>query len=111
VLSLLRLTLPDVLKTVSPLVGVVTVLQLVLVHAPAAVFLQFLAGAALAALKKGSLSLIVGVFTALGLLRVMWGFSLASAGIVPLAYDAGSITTGVLTALKVVGVAHFMTTP
>ena len=57
--SLLRLTLPDVLKTVSPLVAVVIVLQVVLVHAPAPVFLRFLAGAALAAL--GMLLLFAGI--------------------------------------------------
>ena len=176
----------------APLVGVVCVLQVLLVHAPAALFLQFLAGAILATLgmlllfggidvgilpmgrfigaelpKKGSLSLIlvvafalgfaatvaepdvlvlseqverasqgslrsrsliyliatgVGLFTALGLWRVVRGFSMAAlltgvyvavialsllapANIVPLAYDAGSVTTGVLTAPVVLALA------
>jgi hypothetical protein len=57
----------------------------------------------------------VGLFAAVGLLRVVYGFSmtyllaavyslmillslLAPAEFVPLAYDAGSVTTGVLTA-------------
>lgn len=64
----------------------------------------------------------VGVFTALGLLRIVWGFSIrtllvatyavvlalslvAPADLVPLAYDAGSVTTGVLTAPVVLAVA------
>ena len=176
----------------APLVGVVCVLQVLLVHAPAALFLQFLAGAILATLgmlllfggidvgilpmgrfigaelpKNGSLSLIlvvafalgfattvaepdvlvlseqverasqgslrsrsliyliatgVGLFTALGLWRVVRGFSMAAlltgvyvavialsllapANIVPLAYDAGSVTTGVLTAPVVLALA------
>ncbi len=64
----------------------------------------------------------VGLFTALALLRVVWGFSmayilgaaysvmillsfLAPADLVPLAYDAGSVTTGVLTAPVVLALA------
>jgi hypothetical protein len=190
--ALLRLNLLEALKTVAPLIGVVTALQIAFVHAPAALFLQFLAGSALASLgilllfagidmgilpmgrfigaelpRKGSLSLIilvafalgfaatvaepdvlvlasqvetvsqgalggppltyviacgVGAFTALGLLRIVWGFPvvgllaavyaimialslLAPARIVPLAHDAGSVTTGVLTAPVVLALA------
>jgi hypothetical protein len=64
----------------------------------------------------------VGVFTALALLRVIYGFSmtyllaavyvlmivlslLSPARFVPLAYDAGSVTTGVLTAPVVLALA------
>ncbi len=64
----------------------------------------------------------VGLFTAIGLLRVVRGFSMAAllAGVypimillslaapgrlVPLAYDAGSVTTGVLTAPVVLALA------
>jgi hypothetical protein len=170
---------------VAPLLGVVCVLQVTLVNAPAGLFLQFLGGSTLAILgmlllfagielgilpmgryigaelpQKGSISLIlgvvfalgfattvaepdvlvlasqveaaseravsgpllvyiiasgVGVFAGLALLRVIYGFSmvyllaacyllaillsfLAPAAFVPLAYDAGSVTTGVLTA-------------
>ena len=190
--SLLRTRLPEAAKAVAPLVGVVCVLQVLLVQAPAALFVQFLAGSALAMLgmlllfggidvgilpmgrfigaelpRKGSLWLILGVafalgfattvaepdvlvlsgqvesasqgslrsrtlihiiaagvglFTAIGLLRVVRGFSMAAllAGVyvvmitlslvapenfVPLAYDAGSVTTGVLTAPVVLALA------
>ncbi|HEY8514651.1 MAG TPA: DUF1538 domain-containing protein [Candidatus Binatia bacterium] len=68
------------------------------------------------------IALGVGLFTAFGLLRVVWGFSMvtlltviyvvmialsfvAPAEFVPLAYDAGSVTTGVLTAPVVLAVA------
>ena len=64
----------------------------------------------------------VGLFTAIGLLRVVKGSSMAAllagvyavmivlslfapANIVPLAYDAGSVTTGVLTAPVVLALA------
>jgi hypothetical protein len=64
----------------------------------------------------------VGFFAALGLLRVVWGFSMAylvagayslmillslfsPAEFLPLAYDAGSVTTGVLTAPVVLALA------
>jgi hypothetical protein len=191
-LALLRTRLPEAAKAVAPLVGVVVVLQVLLVHAPAAMFLQFLAGSVLAMFgmlllfggidvgilpmgrfigaempRKGSLSLVIGVafalgfattvaepdvlvlsaqvesasqgtlpgqrlvyviaggvglFTAIGLLRVVKGFSMAvllaavytlmialslfaPANIVPLAYDAGSVTTGVLTAPVVLALA------
>jgi len=174
-----------VLKATAPLIGVVCVLQVTIVHAPAAQFLQFLAGSILVILgmlllfagidlgilpmgrfigaelpKKGSRWLIVavafalgfattaaepdvlilsgqveaasqgaisgqplvyviaagvGFFAAVALLRIVYGFSmtsllaaayslmillslLAPTAFVPLAYDAGSVTTGVLTA-------------
>lgn len=173
------------LKATAPLIGVVCVLQVTIVHAPAAQFLQFLAGSILVILgmlllfagidlgilpmgrfigaelpKKGSRWLIVavafalgfattaaepdvlilsgqveaasqgaisgqplvyviaagvGFFAAVALLRIVYGFSmtsllaaayslmillslLAPTAFVPLAYDAGSVTTGVLTA-------------
>jgi hypothetical protein len=191
-LSLLRTRLPEAAKAVAPLVGVVCVFQVLLVQAPAAMFLQFLAGTLLALCgmlllfggidlgilpmgrfigaelpRKGSISLILGVafalgfattaaepdvlilaaqvervsqgelrsqplvyviaagvglFVAIGLLRVVRGFSMAAllAGVytlmlllslvappmfVPLAYDAGSVTTGVLTAPVVLALA------
>jgi hypothetical protein len=64
----------------------------------------------------------VGVFTAIALLRIVYGFSmvylltavysamillsfLSPAEFVPLAYDAGSVTTGVLTAPVVLALA------
>lgn len=191
-LTLLRTRLPEAAKAVAPLVGVVCVLQIVFVQAPAALFVQFLTGSLLATVgmlllfvgidggilpmgrfigaelpRKGSVWLILGVafalgfattvaepdvlvlsaqvetasqgtlrgqplvyaiaagvglFTAIGLLRVVRGFSMAAllAGvyafmlllslaaperIVPLAYDAGSVTTGVLTAPVVLALA------
>lgn len=184
-LALLKLKLPEVLQAVAPLVAVVCALQLLLVRAPAALFLQFVAGSLLAFVgmllllagidfgilpmgrfigaalpEKRSLWLIAGVAFALGfattaaepdvlvlagqvqaasdgvvggqglvyiiaagvgllaavaLLRIVWGFSMihllavifaiiivltpaAPETFVPLAYDAGSVTTGVLTA-------------
>lgn len=184
-LALLRLKLPEVLQAVAPLVGVVCAFQLLLVHAPLALFVRFLLGSLLALVgmllllagidfgilpmgrfigaelpKKGSLWLIVGVafalgftttaaepdvlvlaaqvaaasggamggqqfvyviaagvglFAALALYRVVAGFpmirllTIVFAGIIvlsfaapdtfiPVAYDAGSVTTGVLTA-------------
>jgi hypothetical protein len=68
------------------------------------------------------MSVGVGIFVALALLRILWGFSmawllvavyslmillswLAPPEIVPLAYDAGSVTTGVLTAPVVLSLA------
>jgi len=59
VLSLLRDNLVEVLKAVAPLVLAVTLLQLTVIHAPSAQFLQFLAGAALCA--AGMLLLFVGI--------------------------------------------------
>jgi hypothetical protein len=184
-LTLLRLKFPEVLKAVAPLFAAVCVLQLLVVGAPAALFLQFVVGALLALAgmllllagidfgvlpmghfigaelpRKGSLWLIAGVafalgyattaaepdvlvlagqveaasqgamrepalvymisvgvalLAAVGLLRIVWGFSMihllavvfaiiialsfvAPETFVPLAYDAGSVTTGVLTA-------------
>lgn len=196
-LALLKERLPEVLKAMAPLVGVVCVLQVALVQAPLPQFLQFVAGAALAALgmllllagidlgilpmgrfigaelpRKASLTLIAGVAFALGfavtvaepdvliladqveaaaqgaiggqalmyviaagvglagaaaLLRIVFGFPLtvmiaiafgvmlllsflAPARFVPLAYDAGSVTTGVLTAPVLLALALGMST-
>lgn len=182
----------EVLKTVAPLIGVVCLLQVTLVQAPALLFLQFLVGALLvivgmmllfmgvdlgilpmgrfigAALpRKGSITLIVavafavgfavtvaepdvlvladqvgrisrgeingtivlyviavgvGIFVALAMARIVYGVSIqlllsvslaivillsfvAPPEFVPLAYDAGSVTTGVLTAPVVIALA------
>jgi hypothetical protein len=195
-IRLLRLHVREVMGAVAPLLLVVCVLQLALVRAPAALFLQFLAGSALAIAgmlllftgievgilpmgrfigaelpRKGSLSLILavgfalgfattvaepdvlvlarqveaasrgaigaygltyviaaglGLFAALALFRILSGFSiarllaavyalmivlswLAPAEVVPLAYDAGSVTTGVLTAPVVLALALGLT--
>lgn len=43
-LALLRQRLPEVLKAIAPLVALGCVLQVAVVHAPLALFLQFLAG-------------------------------------------------------------------
>ena len=191
-LTLLKIKLPEVLQAVAPLFGAVCVLQVLLVGAPAALFLQFVIGSLLALLgmllllagidfgilpmgrfigaelpKKGSFWLIVGVAFALGfattaaepdvlvlagqveavsqgafggqtlvfiiavgvgllagvaLLRVVWGLSmihvltatfaiinllsvLAPETFIPVAYDAGSVTTGVLSAPVLLAVA------
>jgi hypothetical protein len=82
------------------------------------------------ALKSQALTYIiaigVGLFAAVGLLRVVWGFPmawlltgcytamlllsfLAQAGFIPLAYDAGSVTTGVLTAPVILALALGLT--
>jgi hypothetical protein len=184
-LKVLRNRLPEVLRAITPLVGVVCVLQVTLVHAPASQFLGFLAGSVLAAFgmlllfagidhgilpmgryigaelpRKRSIWLIVAVAVAMGfattvaepdvlvlatqveaaskgalagralsyaiaigvgalaavaLLRIVYGVPLtvvlavtyalvialsfiAPPDIAPLAYDAGSVTTGVLSA-------------
>jgi hypothetical protein len=194
--SLLRTRLPEVVTAITPLVGVAAILQILLVHAPATLFLQFLVGSLLVMVgmlllfggidvgilpmgrfigaelpKLGSLWLIlsvafalgfattvaepdvlvlsrqvgvasggslggraliyviaagVGLFVAVGLLRVVKGFSMAAllAGVyalmivlsllapgtfVPLAYDAGSVTTGVLTTPVVLALALGLT--
>jgi hypothetical protein len=191
-ISLLKERGLEVVQAVGPLVVAACVLQLVLVEAPAGLFLRFLAGSVLAMAgmlllfagidlgvlpmgrfigaelpNKGSLWLIaavafaigfattvaepdvlvlsaqveaasqgamaghsltyliatgVGIFVAFGLLRVVWGFSMtwllavvyalmiglslvARSQLVPLAYDAGSVTTGVLTAPVVLALA------
>jgi len=191
-LSELKARLREVLATVAPLIGVVCVLQVLLVHAPVALFLQFLAGSALVVVgmillfmgvdlgvlpmgrfigaelpKKGSVTWIVAVgfalgfattiaepdvlvlanqvdrvsrgaidggtvlyvvatgvaiFVAIAMARVVHGAPLrlvltgafglmlllsmfAPAEYVALAYDAGSVTTGVLTAPVVIAVA------
>ena len=49
-LNLLRDKLPDVLKAIAPLIGVVCVLQIAFIHAPVVQFLQFLAGSVLVVL-------------------------------------------------------------
>lgn len=191
-LTLFRSKLDEVLRAVAPLVLLGMVLQITVVHAPLADFLQFAAGATLAIVgmvllfagvdfgilpmgrfigaelpRKNSLVLIVGTAAALGfavtvaepdvlvlagqaevasegrlsrelilyvtalgagvyvglaMLRVVFGWSikLLLAGsygamllltaftppaFIPLAYDAGSVTTGVLTAPVVISMA------
>lgn len=191
-LSLLVGKLFEVLKAVTPLVAVVCLLQVALIHAPVELFLQFLAGAALAIAgmlllflgidlgvlpmgrfigaelpKKGSIALIVVVafsvgfattvaepdvlvlsdqvndasrgsipgqvvlyviavgvaaLTAIGTVRIVFGWSMRSIvsavyllalilslfapdDFVPLAFDSGSVTTGVLTAPVVIALA------
>lgn len=184
-LGLLRERVAPVFRSIAPLIGLVCVLQLAVIQAPAADFLQFLAGAVLVVLgllllltgvdlgilpmgrfigaalpRKGSLLLIavaafalgfastaaepdvlvlasqvasasqgalgeqslawliaagVGVFAAAALVRIVAGVPVkvllaacyglplalafaAPAEVIPLAYDAGSVTTGVLSA-------------
>ena len=58
-MALLRERLLDVVKAVAPLVITVCVLQITVVHAPAALFLQFIAGAVLAV--TGMLLLFAGI--------------------------------------------------
>jgi hypothetical protein len=58
-LTLLRTRLPEAAKAVVPLVGVVCVLQVLFVQAPAALFVQLSAGSLLAML--GMLLLFVGI--------------------------------------------------
>lgn len=188
--SMLREKLLDVAKAVLPLVASVCVLQVTLIRAPAALFLQFLGGALLAiagmvlifvgidfgilpmgrfigarlpqqrslfailgvafalgfattvaepdvlvlakevgaasslaaSTVRNLIALGVGVFVAIAVLRVVYGwpmlFLLAAAyglvivlsfftpaDFVPLAYDAGSVTTGVLSAPAVLALA------
>lgn len=182
-LSLLREKLVEVLQAIAPLIVVVCLLQVTLVQAPIALFLQFLAGSVLATVgmllllagidfgilpmgrfiggeipKRGSLTLIIAVafalgfattvaepdvlvlagqvevaseramsrfavvyvialgfaaFAAIGMARIVTGWPkryvltmayalvlalslLAPSAFVALAYDAGSVTTGVL---------------
>ena len=190
-MALLRDRLAEVLKAITPLIGVMCVLQFTVVHAPAPEFLRLLAGAFLVACgmlllvgvdmgilpmgrfigaelpRKGSVMLIVGVALALGfattaaepdvlilasqvaaisqgavsglllvyviaggvglfaaaaLLRIVHGASFrvllaatylliiiqslaAPDNFVPLAYDAGSVTTGVVTAPALLALA------
>jgi hypothetical protein len=191
-LAELRSRLLEVLRSVGPLLGLICLLQIALVQAPAALFIQFLAGSMLVILgllllflgvdfgilpmgrfigaempRKGSIALIVSIgfamglattiaepdvlvlvrqideisrksidgtivlyvigigvalCTALAMARVVYGVSLrllltyllasaillsflAPAEFVPLAYDAGSVTTGVLTAPVIIAVA------
>ncbi len=194
--QLLQLKLGEVLRAVAPLVAVGVALQLLFVGAPAALFVRFLAGSALAVLgmlllfagidygvlpmgrfigaalpAKRSLWLIaavgfamgfattaaepdvlvlagqvevisggtthgqslvyiialgVAVTSALGLLRIIWGIPLtylvapiyvtaivltfiAPPDYIPLAYDAGSVTTGVLTSPVLLALALGLT--
>ncbi|ODS52575.1 MAG: hypothetical protein ABS36_16115 [Acidobacteria bacterium SCN 69-37] len=191
-LSVLKERFVEVARAVTPLIATVCILQVVVVHAPAADVLRFLAGSVLAVLgmmllfigidigilpmgrfigaelpRKGSLVLIlavafalgfattvaepdvlvlasqvedashgdvsarsliyiiavgVGTFAAIALLRVVRGFSMTTLltvayglmlvlsfltppDLVPLAYDAGSVTTGVLTAPVILALA------
>ncbi|EAQ36010.1 putative membrane protein [Nitrobacter sp. Nb-311A] len=191
-LTELRRRLLEVLRSLWPLLGLICLLQIVLVQAPAALFIQFLAGSMLVILgllllflgvdfgilpmgrfigaempRKGSIALIISVgfamglattiaepdvlvlarqideisqknidgttvlyvigigvalCTALAMARIVYGISLrllltcllvsvillsflAPAAFVPLAYDAGSVTTGVLTAPVIIAVA------
>ena len=191
-LSVLKERFVEVARAVAPLIATVCILQVVVVHAPAADVLRFLAGSVLAVLgmmllfigidigilpmgrfigaelpRKGSLVLIlfvafalgfattvaepdvlvlasqvedashadvsarsliyiiavgVGTFAAIALLRVVRGFSMTTLltvayglmlvlsfltppDLVPLAYDAGSVTTGVLTAPVILALA------
>jgi hypothetical protein len=191
-ISLGKNNLMEALKTVAPLLFVAAMLQLTLVQAPALLFLQFTAGAALVVIgmtllfvgidlgvlpmgrfigaelpKQGSIGFILGVafvmgfattiaepdvlvltrqidsisqsnfgqttlllliacgvgmFVAMAMARIVFGASMqvaltiafgilillslvTSAEIVPLAYDAGSVTTGVLTAPVVLALA------
>jgi hypothetical protein len=121
-ITLLRLKLPETLRAVAPLIGVVCVLQFTVVGASPAVFLQFLAGSTLVTLGLLLLFTGVGLFVAVALLRVVRGFSMAwqltvvyglmialsfvaPSEMVPLAYDAGSVTTGVLTSPVVLALA------
>jgi hypothetical protein len=195
-MRLLAQQIREVLGVVAPLVVVICVLQLTVVRAPTALFLQFLAGSALATVgmlllftgievgilpmgrfigaelpRKGSPSLIlavgfalgfattvaepdvlvlarqveaasdgaigaygltyviaagVGIFAALALVRILTRISiahllagvyavmillswLAPVEIIPLAYDAGSVTTGVLTTPVVLALALGLT--
>lgn len=190
--ALLRERLPEVLRAITPLIGVVCVLQFTVVHAPAAEFLRLLAGSLLVAFgmllllvgvdmgilpmgrfigadlpRKGSVTLIVavalvlgfattvaepdvlilasqveavsqgdlsglllvyviaagvGLFAAVALLRIVHGSSFrvllavsyvlmiilslaAPPSFVPLAYDGGSVTTGVVTAPALLALA------
>jgi len=191
-ITLLKLKLSETLRAVGPLIVVVCLLQVTVVGASAATFLQFAAGAVLVtlgllllltgidygilpmgrfiggklaesrslalllivafalgfattaaepdvlvlagqveeasqgALRSGPLVYViaagVGLFVAIGFLRIVLGFSmewkltamyvvmivltfLAPATVAPLAYDAGSVTTGALTGPVVLAVA------
>jgi len=191
-ISELKQRLSEASRAVAPLFGLVCLLQFTLVHAPAALFLQFIAGTPLviggmmllfmgveigilpmgrfigAALpRRGSITLImavafavgfavtvaepdvlilagqvermsqgaingtivlyvvalgVGTCVALAMARIVYGTSLrlllgtafaavlvlsffAPSAFVPLAYDAGSVTTGILTAPVVIALA------
>ncbi|MGA0565153.1 DUF1538 domain-containing protein [Ancylobacter sp. VNQ12] len=191
---LLRGRFVDVFKAVAPLVGMICVLQVAIVRAPADLFLTFLAGSVLTVVgmtllfvgidlgvlpmgrfvgaempKKGSIALVVAVtfalafattvaepdvlvlagqvdalagapsghaalilialgvalFAAMAIVRIVLGWSMrvmltiayglvvvlslvSPAEIVPLAFDAGSVTTGVLSAPVLIALAMGM---
>lgn len=191
-LALLRERLEEAIKAIAPLIVLAVLLQITVVHAPLALFIEFVLGSMLATAgilflfagvemgilpmgrfigaelpKKGSLKLIlaiafalgfattvaepdvlvlagqaeaasrnaihaqpltyviaagVGAFSAIGLGRVVYGYSirtllavtyaamilltfLAPPDFISLAYDAGSVTTGVLTTPVVLALA------
>ncbi|ODU06538.1 MAG: hypothetical protein ABS84_17420 [Rubrivivax sp. SCN 71-131] len=52
-LSLVRDRLPEVLRAIAPLVGLGIVLQMTIVHAPAALFVQVMVGSILFVLLLG----------------------------------------------------------
>ncbi len=195
-ISLFRNKLPEVLKAVVPLIGVISLLQLTLVQAPVPLFLQFLTGSVIAVIgmvlllsgidlgilpmgrfigaqlpKRGSLTLIivvafslgfavtiaepdvlilagqidvisggavrleavafvvglgVGISSAVAMVRIITGWSMrivltgafslilvlaafAPPDFVPVAFDAGSVTTGVLTAPVMIALARGLT--
>ncbi len=195
-ISLFRNKLPEVLKAVVPLIGIICLLQLTLVQAPVPLFLQFLVGSVLAVIgmvlllsgidlgilpmgrfigaqlpKRGSLTLIivvafslgfavtidepdvlilagqidvisggavrleavafvvglgVGISSAVAMVRIITGWSMrivltgafslilvlaafAPPDFVPVAFDAGSVTTGVLTAPVMIALARGLT--
>lgn len=58
-ISLLRDKLPEVLKAVVPLIGIICLLQFTLVQAPVPLFLQFLVGSVLAVI--GMVLLLTGI--------------------------------------------------
>lgn len=115
-IALLRNRLPEVIRAVSPLVAVVCLLQVLLVRAPATVFLQFLGGSALAILgmallfggidagilpmghfigaelpRKRSLALILAVAFAMG-----FATTLAEPDVLVLAGQVESVSSGTL---------------
>lgn len=71
-ITVLRQKLVEVLKAVAPLIVVISLLQVLFVHAPLGSFVQFMAGAALATV---------------GMLLLLWGIDL---GIVPMGRFIGA---------------------
>jgi Protein of unknown function (DUF1538) len=94
-IPLLRGKLLEVLKTIAPLILVVCALQVTVVHAPAATFLQFLMGSALAAI--GMLLLFVGIDLGVLPMGRFIGAELPKRGSVALlmavAFSIGFVTT------------------